>query len=233
MQQGQIHDEVNRHAFAGTSRGQPRTFEQQIGSCNVLAKPVAQHKANVWLFDVILKLDGNPDTDAVALHDAAYSVALLAIDTDALDPGFAVSISMIDIRHVGQEFRHSGKRLFGHVEFVGNNKRLSDRLLFHDLFAATRDHCRQIFRNHFVRPALHVHTPVVHPDRVVGKAAHGIEIVGYKENRDSLMLELLNTPDASLLEETRPISKISGVCSVGRCPDEQKECHSVAIRVLC
>src|SRR6266478_4372778 len=128
-------------------------------------------------------------------------MAFPSINSDSLYSCFTVSKTVIDVGHVCHELRYSCGCLFGDIEVGRGQDRFSDRFFLHDLFSSAGHHGGEVLRYDLVRLSLQMDLPMIHPDRPVGQASDRFHVVRDENDRHTLPLELLNPPDATLLEE--------------------------------
>src|SRR5437773_705527 len=78
--------------------GQPYPFIGDVGTGNIFTEPVAQHKPDVRLNDILLELDRDANANAISLCNSTQKFACGPIDPDAPHSCFPITVTMIDVR---------------------------------------------------------------------------------------------------------------------------------------
>src|SRR6185436_7775952 len=112
---------------------------------------------------------------------------------------FAIPVTVIHVRNMRYEFGDSSERFVREIEFRRSHQRYSQRIFSAGFFSATHEHCRQVLRHDFIGFPFEMDSAMLHPDRAVRETSNALEVVRNEENRDALMLELLDASDTSLL----------------------------------
>src|SRR5262249_10555324 len=116
VKNGEIHDEIDGQTLPGTRRRKFQTFIYRVGATHILPEPVTEHETHVGLRHVVAKLHRNAHTDAIALRDTGYGMALGSKDANSCDLRLCSSVPMIDVRNMGQELWDSCSRFVGYIE---------------------------------------------------------------------------------------------------------------------